>query len=149
MFQLSDSEESRALKLHETSIVVDAHSDLPFDLARRAHLQHSPMKSFHLPRLQAGGVDVVVCALTWDGTVYTGELKRALKSLDLVLSEVKENSTAVVIAKTVADIYQAKKAGKILKKELISFLSQWALIRFETKSLTWTWLFYLKSHMGL
>jgi len=113
MLQLSEKEETRALKLHKTAIVVDAHSDLPFDLERRIYIQHSPMKSFHLPRLRTGGVDVVVCALTWDGTRYTEELKRALKSLDLVKSEVKANSNEVIIVKTIADIYQAKKEGKI------------------------------------
>lgn len=113
MLQLSEKEETRALNLYKTAIVVDAHSDLPFDLERRVQIQYSPMKSFHLPRWGAGRVDVVVCALTWDGTRYTGELKRALKSLDLVQSEVKANSNEVTIVKTVADIYQAKKEGKV------------------------------------
>jgi membrane dipeptidase len=113
MLKLSENEETRALSLHNTAIVVDAHSDLPFDLERRVHIQQSPMKSFHLPRWRTGGVDVVVCALTWDGTRYYGELKRALKSLDLVQSEVKANSNDVTIVQTVADIYQAKKEGKV------------------------------------
>ena len=113
MVQLSEAEETRALELHKKSIVVDAHSDIPFDLVRRPHSKGSPMKQIHLPSLRAGGVDVEVFALTWDGRTYIGELKRALRTFDLVLSEVKANSNELVIATKTDDIYQAKEEGKI------------------------------------
>jgi len=113
MVQLSEAEETRALELHKKSIVVDAHSDIPFDLVRRPRSEGSPMKQIHLPSLRAGGVDVEVFALTWDGRTYIGELKRALRTLDVVLSEVKANSNELVIATKTDDIYQAKKEGKI------------------------------------
>ncbi len=110
--QLSETEENRALELHNKSIVIDAHADIPFDLVRRPN-PHETMKNLHIPNLRTGGVDVELFALTWDGKTYVGELKRALKSLDVVLSEVRANSNDLTIVTKVDDIRRAKRDGKI------------------------------------
>ena len=113
MSKFSHPDDIRALELHNSSIIVDAHSDIPFDLVRRPRSHESPMKQRHIPNLRTGGVDVVVCALTWDGRVYLGELLRALKALNVVNAEVERNADDLVVARNTSEIRKAKEDGKI------------------------------------
>ena len=69
------------------------------------------MKNIHLPSLREGGVDVEVFVLSWDGKTYVGELKRVLRTFDVVFSEVQANPNDLVIVKSVKDIRRAKAEG--------------------------------------
>jgi membrane dipeptidase len=100
--------------MHHDAIVIDAHSDVLCDIARRrAAGERGIFNALHIPAWRAGGVDVVVT------TLYTEEehkpdraLRRAMTLLGAGLNDAEETPD-VRYCKTRAQVEQAVADGKI------------------------------------
>ena len=105
---LTESEEKRAVSLHENSIVILMHD-------------HFPIGS-DIPKMQSGGVTAKVYNLSCDVEIssdfratahkYEGWAKRALVQIDQAMTEI-EADDRLILALTASDIERAKREGKI------------------------------------
>ncbi len=95
--------------------IADLHSDLPLALLkRRFDSVAGSLRSEWLPRLRAGGVDVVVCAVYID-SIYLpeGALRRAVQLVDALLEEIAECRDEIELALSRADVERINTEGKI------------------------------------
>jgi membrane dipeptidase len=95
--------------------IADLHSDLPLGLLkRRFDGQEGSLRSEWLPRLRAGGVRVVVCAVYID-SIYLpeGALRRAVQLVDALLEEIAACRDEIELALTGADVERITGDGKI------------------------------------
>ena len=95
--------------------VADLHSDLPLGLLkRRFDGQEGSLGSEWLPRLRAGAVRVVVCAVYID-SIYLpeGALRRAVQLVDALLEEIAACRDEIELALTGADVERITGDGKI------------------------------------
>jgi membrane dipeptidase len=112
----ADDLAARAAKLHREAIVVDTHLDAPdqlaskwADVAAKGATDH-----FDLPRAKAGGLGAAFFSIYVSASyAKAGAARRALDLIDLTRRVVDENSSAMTMATTVAEIRAAKKAGKL------------------------------------
>lgn len=95
--------------------VTDLHADLPLALLkRRFDGVEGSLRSEWLPRLQAGGVNVVVCAVYVDSLFLPeGALRRAVQLVDALCEEIDLCPEAFALALSAADIERITAAGKI------------------------------------
>src|SRR4051794_28869805 len=94
--------------------VADLHSDLPLGLLkRRFDGSEGSLASEWLPRLRAGGVDVVVCAVYIDSIFLPeGALRRAVQLVDALLEEIAA-CAEIELALTLADVERITAEGRI------------------------------------
>ena len=95
--------------------ILDAHSDLPLGLLkRRFEGNEGSLRTEWLPRLRAGGVHVVVCAVYID-SVYLPEaaLRRAVQTVDALFEEIGAAEDEIGLARSSADIRRITGEGKI------------------------------------
>jgi membrane dipeptidase len=92
----------------------DLHSDLPLGLLkRRFDGSDGSLGTEWLPRLRAGGVNVVVCAVYIDSIFLPeGALRRAVQLVDALLEEIAA-CPEIELALTFADIERITAAGRI------------------------------------
>jgi membrane dipeptidase len=95
--------------------LVDLHSDLPLALLkRRFDGVEGSLRDEWLPRLRAGGVDVIVCAVYIDSLFLPeGALRRAVQLVDGLLSEIALCPDEIELARTRADVERITGEGKI------------------------------------
>jgi membrane dipeptidase len=95
--------------------LVDLHSDLPLALLkRRFDGVEGSLRDDWLPRLRAGGVDVIVCAVYIDSLFLPeGALRRAVQLVDGLLSEIALCPDEIELARTRADVERITGDGKI------------------------------------
>jgi len=93
---------------------VDLHSDLPLGLLkRRFDGREGSLATEWLPRLRAGGVNLVVCAVYIDSIFLPeGALRRAVQLVDALLEEIA-SCPEFELALTLADIERITAAGRI------------------------------------
>lgn len=104
-----------AAALHREALVVDAHSDVFCDVARRRALgEDRVLERLHVPAWRDGGVNVVVT------TLYTEEehkpdraLRRAMTLFGAALADIAETSEIAAFCRTRAEIDAAVAASKI------------------------------------
>jgi membrane dipeptidase len=101
--------------------LADLHSDLPLALLkRRFDGVEGSLRDEWLPRLRAGGVDIVVCAVYIDSLFLPeGALRRAVQLVDSLLAEIALCPDDIELALTRADVDRITGAGKIAA--LLSF----------------------------
>jgi membrane dipeptidase len=101
-------------ELHQSAIVVDAHSDVFCDVARRRLLGETNVLSrLHVPAWRAGGVDVVVSTLyVEDEHKPDRAQRRALTLLGAGLNDIDETPD-VVLCRTRPEIDTAVGLGRI------------------------------------
>jgi membrane dipeptidase len=108
---------SRGRRIHETSIVVDAHLDVPLRLSERcADLGvRGATPHFDIPRAREGGLTAAFFAiLTKADLAEAGAaLREALKLIDLVNRAVNSHPAELEAAASAADIRRIKKTGKM------------------------------------
>jgi membrane dipeptidase len=95
--------------------IADLHSDLPLGLLRRRFDGvEGSLQSEWVPKLRAGGVQIVVCAVYID-SIYLpeGALRRAVQTVDALLEEIDLCRDEVDLALTAADVERITGAGKI------------------------------------
>lgn len=112
-----------ARELHRKCLVFDGHNDLPWEL-RMKHgasfattdiAKPSPKLHTDIPRLRKGGVGAVF----WSAYVPATTAKKGvaahqvLEQIDLILHMTKRYPETFVLARTSADVEQARQAGKI------------------------------------
>src|SRR4051812_44468134 len=93
----------------------DLHSDLPLGLLkRRFDGSEGTLGTEWLPRLRAGGVEVVVCAVYIDSLFLPeGALRRAVQLVDGLLAEIAVCPGEVELARTRADVERITGEEKI------------------------------------
>jgi membrane dipeptidase len=95
--------------------VADQHSDLPLGLVkRRFDGVEGSLRDEWLPKLRAGGVDVVVSAVYID-SIYLPEsaLRKAVQIVDALLEEIELCHDEFELAVSAADVRRINAAGKI------------------------------------
>ena len=113
----------RAAKIHNDSIVIDAHSDILMAVADgRVRLgERTKVNGVHtrdvrghydLPRWKDGGVTAQVCALFVRNTEIHYALTRGLDMVAGAYHEIEENDDLVLV-RTGDEIRQAKRDGKV------------------------------------
>jgi membrane dipeptidase len=95
--------------------IADLHSDLPLGLLkRRFDGQDGSLRTEWLPRLRAGGVRIVVCAIYIDSNFLPeGALRRAVQLVDALLEEIAVCRDEIELAVSGADVERITGAGKI------------------------------------
>jgi len=100
--------------IHTRHIVLDGHSDVPLDLARRrqAGEQHV-FEARHWPKMQAGGLTGEVVAVYSDAGQLGPQVTRAaLEGVDAVWEEAAETPDRLAVALQADDFAAAKQAGR-------------------------------------
>jgi membrane dipeptidase len=95
--------------------ILDGHSDLVLGLVkRRFDGVEGSLRDEWLPRLRAGGVNAIVCAVFIE-SVYLPEaaLRRAVQLVDALLEEIALAADEIELARSAADVERITKAGKI------------------------------------
>jgi membrane dipeptidase len=104
-----------AQRVHSSSLVFDAHSDIILDvILRRLQGQRDILKRIHYKRLRAGGVSAAIVPLAWDDPtsgLYTFE--RLVKTFALLEEEVENGRDCFMIVSYAHDIAKAAREGKI------------------------------------
>ena len=103
-------------RLHEESIVFDAHCDtLQEVLAGKRRLgERSEKGHADLPRLREGGVTAQIFALFVSPNHFPrGAARQGLRLLDVFYQELEENADQLTLATKVSDIERAKAEGKV------------------------------------
>jgi membrane dipeptidase len=107
----------KAMRLHQSAIVVDTHEDVPealeqkwIDLSAR-----NTVGQIDIPRWKEGGVTAPFLAayVNADYVKSGGSAKKALEFIDLIHRIANDHPNDLVFADSVAGIRQAKKDGKI------------------------------------
>lgn len=95
--------------------LADMHSDLPLALLkRRFDGVEGSLREEWLPRLRAGGVNVVVCAVYVDSLFLPeGALRRAVQLVDALYEEIDACRDEIELARTAADVERITNDGKI------------------------------------
>lgn len=95
--------------------LTDLHSDLPLALLeRRFDGQEGTLATDWLPKLRAGGVDLVVCAVYIDSLFLPeGALRRAVQLVDALLEEIAACGDQIELARSQSDVARINAAGKI------------------------------------
>lgn len=113
---LTEEQSDRAKKLHLEALVWDAHSDLVQSIMLQG-LDITKKNDFSfadIPRMQDGGVDVLIFAL-WPDTIYypRRSARRTLQLLDTMLAAIESSSDKIELARTASDIERITLSGKI------------------------------------
>lgn len=95
--------------------VIDAHFDLLLDVAvQREHGKRNVIVSDYLPGFVEGGVHTIVSAIYIDDKFLPEMgLRKALQQISALHAEADESPNKIMICKSVDDIENAKKAGKV------------------------------------
>ncbi len=115
----------KALKIHKKAIIIDGHNDITtpmydddFDLATdsrgKFHIEGTPYHT-DLSRFKQSGITGEFFSIYVDKEFVKtgGSARRALDLIDTVYREVEKHPDQLMLCTTSADIYRAKKAGKV------------------------------------
>jgi membrane dipeptidase len=111
--------DSSATELHQSSLVIDVHSDVHLDLIRsRAAGETRVLERRHLPGWRAGGVDGLVLntipKFGPDPYPYqTSPVQNLLYMLDCLHMELEESAEHMTLVLEPGDFERARSAGKI------------------------------------
>ena len=137
------------LDLHKDSIVVDAHSDIPFHILINKMNENinEVFKSHHLPLLKEGGVNIVFVNL-FEYLHPEGSLKEALIEISELKKELENTDEAILIYNK-NDLHRAlneNKVGLVLSMEgmepisnEIVLLKTFYELGLRSAMLTWNW----------
>src|SRR5438552_10283728 len=110
--------------LHQSSIVIDAHSDILMDVTDgqcRLGDRFEPTGitsrcvrgQVDLPRLQEGGVTAQILAVYVEERFHDNPLRRALGMIGTFYGELEVNRDRMLLARNADDIRRAKREGKV------------------------------------
>lgn len=102
-------------KIHKRFPIVDAHSDILFDVVRQRQLGRKRIiETDYLPQFIKGGVNIVVASLFIDNMfIPEMALRRALDQIGSLHMEIDESKDKIMLCKSYKDIEKAMKDGKI------------------------------------
>ena len=101
--------------------IVDTHNDLATAIIhRRFQGTYDSLGTYWLPRLEAGGVRVVVCPI-WIDSPYLphAAMQHAVRVIDGLYTEIRDNHDRIELARSFADLVRINTDGKIAA--LLSF----------------------------
>jgi len=104
-----------AWKIHQNSVVVDAHHDILMDVFNsRQNGSEARLNRYWAPKLRKGGVDVQVLPIYVD-TQYLPEqaLRITLKTAEAFLADLEEDDSNIAPARSYSDIEAILGQGKI------------------------------------
>ncbi|MCG0275470.1 MAG: dipeptidase [Thermosediminibacteraceae bacterium] len=115
VFQLSEEQEQRALRLHRESIVFDAHCDTILQVLEGKRTLGERSKEGHLdiPRLKNGGIKAQVFSVFVKPEWYSDAVHATLKGIAALKREFEKNAEDVVLTRSAVDIEKATAEGKI------------------------------------
>jgi membrane dipeptidase len=94
-------------------LIVDAHNDLPFELVYRRQ-EANPFATHWLPKLERGGVRLVVCALSAETEdLPESALRRTLEQVTACHRAIRENSDYVSFVRSARDLDAVKTGERI------------------------------------
>ncbi len=115
----------KALSLHKKAIIFDGHNDIPtpmydddFDLATNSigkfHIEGTPYHT-DLARFKKSGITGEFFSIYVDKEFVKtgGSARRALNLIDTVYREVERHPNQLMLCTSSADVYRAKRAGKV------------------------------------
>ncbi|MFB0518738.1 MAG: dipeptidase [Acidobacteriota bacterium] len=107
---------NRAEQLHQEALVWDAHSDLVHSIMLQG-LDITKKNNFSfgdVPRMEEGGVDVLIFALCPDPVYFPrGCARRTLQMLDAMMEAIRSAPDKIELARTASDIERITQSGKI------------------------------------
>lgn len=144
-------------ELHNKSIVVDGHSDIPLDLyKKRNRNKKNIIKTYHLPLLKEGGLDLIFVNL-FCNFHPEGSLKEAMIQVSTLYEELREIKDIILI-ETKEDLQKVRKKEKIgfiLSMEGLEPISNDIVILegfyrlgLRSAALTWNYRNYFASGVG-
>ncbi len=112
---MTDTLNERINELHQKSFIVDAHFDLPLDVAmRRERGEKKVIETSYLDDFRAGGVDLIVSAMfIHDYFLPEMGLRKALDQISHLHEEINESPGTLRICRSVKEARAAKEAGEI------------------------------------
>jgi membrane dipeptidase len=101
--------------LHRRAFIVDAHFDLPWDVAnQRERGREQVIASQYLERFREGGFNVIVSAIfIEDFFLPEMGLRKALDQISHVTEEVQALSESMLVCRSMAEIRQVRSDGRI------------------------------------
>lgn len=139
--------------IHENSIVIDAHSDIPLHMYQNRMKKKRILTETHIPLLKRGGVNIVFIDL-FEELHPEGSLKEAMIQISELYGELDNCSDGILI-KTKDDlneVLKGEKIGFVLSAEGLEFISnEVSMLRvfyelgLRCAMLTWNWRNYLAS----
>lgn len=107
---------NRAEQLHQEALVWDAHSDLVHSIMLQG-LDINKKNNFSfgdIPRMEEGGVDVLIFALCPDPVYFPRRCaRRTLQMLDAMMGAIMSAPDRIELARTATDIERITQSGKI------------------------------------
>ena len=105
----------RVEALHRQAFIVDAHFDLPWDVAnQRDRGAKEVVASQYLERFRAGGFDLIVAAVFIENFFLPEMgLRKALGQISYLADELDGLSDALTLCRSLADIQAARADGRI------------------------------------
>jgi membrane dipeptidase len=102
-------------RIHQEAVVVECHNDLILLVDRGKRFGSFSLKDHWIPQLRTGGVDVQVVPISTEGGDNSPEsaLRRTLKLVELIHSEVEANPSDVALCRSGDEIDAAVESGKI------------------------------------
>jgi membrane dipeptidase len=102
-------------KIAQFGVILDAHSDILNDVVeRRRNGCRKVVAKRHIPRLEKGGVNALVCAIYVEARYKPHQpLTRALHLLDAMHSELEETPEQLKLCCRLDDFYSAARSGKL------------------------------------
>ena len=109
----------KALALHQRSLVLDGHSDIPLGIVFRRRMgEKKVFERLYFPKSSAGGVNAC-CMTVWcdDGGTALGSEDQALlmttRTIEAMYREFDESPERIFLAKNVNEIRQSKRQGRV------------------------------------
>ena len=112
---MQDIINNRVKNLHDQAFIVDAHFDLPLDVAfRRERGEQKVVESSYIDDFRQGGVDLIVSAMfVHDYFLPELGLRKALDQISFLHDEIDESPGLLRLCRTVDEARAAKNDGEI------------------------------------
>jgi len=111
---IDDNLMKKALRIHDSAIVIDTHVDTPLNMMRDLDIcAENDYGHLDLPRMKEGGLDAVFLAVfVGNGEDYNHPAERALKIIDEVHRQIESCPDLAELALSTDDIRRIHKTGK-------------------------------------
>lgn len=112
---MKENMEEHIKRIHDNSIIVDAHFDLLMDVApQRERGYRKVIEAGYLPGLAEGSVNIVVCSIFVDSAFLPEmALRKAMNQISSLYAEIDESPDKMMICRNYDDIIAAQEQGKI------------------------------------
>jgi len=112
---MKENMEEHVKRIHNNSLIVDAHFDLLMDVApQRERGYRKVIEAGYLPDLAEGSVNIVVCSVFIDSAFLPEmALRKAMNQISSLYAEIDESPDKMMICRNYDDITRAQEQGKI------------------------------------